>query len=116
MMSSLQVIKKHRNCSREKYEQRGHCREQRPVKPRNLGGPRLEALQHRRPKVAPQFRIRMTCDRLHRLLQNQLDAVLVLLLHGSTPCRFNAFLRRGRARKTRTLTAPTEMPSASAIS
>src|SRR5450755_101341 len=114
LSSKLQVKKQHRNRSGEECKPRGRRREQGPVKPRNRGRTRIEALQHRRPEVAPRFDFKVY--RRQRHLEQLLDSFLIGFIHGSIPCRFSSFINKRRARKTRNFTVPVETPSASAIS
>ncbi len=48
--------------------------------------------------------------------KQMLDAVLIVCTHGLIPCLSRSFLSNRRARKTRSFTAATEIPSASATS
>src|ERR1019366_5891404 len=109
--ASLEVIEKHgnrrRNENGEGYEAAG----QRPIEPYPTAGLRafiVEPAEKRGPQIPGWFWV---CHARQRLLEQLLHAVFIVCIHGVIPCCSKSFLSK---RKTRTLTAATEMPSASA--
>src|SRR5208282_3087585 len=108
-----QVVKKDRDRRRKRQsedcEPAGEC----PVEPRHCGGPCSEALPHRRPLIVPGFCI---ANWREGLLEELLNPFFVVSVHGVIPCCCKSFRSNRSARKTRTLTAVTEMPSAAATS
>src|SRR5712692_7134561 len=109
MASSLQLIEQRGNHLREDENQSCQERGQRPVKPRHPQGALLQPAEHLRPEVALELGL---ADRSARLSKQLSNSFFVLFAHGSTPRRLSFFRNRRTARKTRDLTAPTEMPRA----
>src|SRR5713226_1622565 len=107
--SQSQVVEQDRNSfwGKEKPDRRNG--EQSPVKPGHLGGPQLEFFQHLRPQVTSRLSVRPRRNSLSEELSNFL---VVRFAHGSTPSPFSFLRNKRTARKTRDLTAPTEIANA----
>src|SRR5713226_54123 len=111
-LSRLQVIEQRRNHPREDEKQGRQQGHQGPIEPGHANGPLVEPAKHRRPQIPLQLAI------LHRRqgpFQGLTGFFVVSFAHGSTPNRCSFLRSRRTARKTRDFTAPTEIPSASAI-
>src|SRR5579871_6352497 len=120
-----QVIEQYRNPSREEGKQSHQPGRERPVKPghtdprglsRRFGA---QPPHHCRPKIVCRFGV--ISDRRERLFEQPLNCSLFpvpcsLTFHGLIPCSCKSFLSKRSARKTRSFTAVTEIPSASATS
>src|SRR5258708_17756296 len=115
-----QVIEQYEYRFWKECKPRNHGGQQSPIKPWECDRTLFEATLHRGPQVALKSRSRVSADWGKRLLQQAFDSVVavaaVVFGHGLIPCCFKYFLRRRMPRKTLSLTAPREMPRASAIS
>src|ERR1700678_1531056 len=114
-----QVVKEHGNRGGKERDQADQSCQQRPVKPGRRRLLFVEALEHGRPKVAARFGL--CFDGRQGLVQQLPDAVffqviLIVFIHGLIPCCSRSFLNNRSARNTRSFTAATEIPSASATS
>src|SRR5215469_5770647 len=129
--ASSQVVCEHQNQLRkDEHDADAQC-DQDPVVPGHGPGARIEFAQHSWPEIATELRV----HRGKRLFQGFTNLVVVEFGHLACPHVFSAFifltlmfwqsglhlnrckrLRRMRTeRKTRSLTAPTDVPKASAI-
>src|SRR5712692_4038805 len=110
--SQSQVVEQDRNRFRGKQKPDRQNGEQSPVKPGHLGGLLRQPAKHLRPQVTSQLPVR---HRRNSTSEDVSNFSVILFAHGSTPSLFS-FLRNNRtARKTRDLTAPTEIPNTWAI-
>src|SRR5712692_10371189 len=110
--SQLQVVDQDRNRFRGKEKPNRQNRNQSPVKPGHSCGPLLQPAKHLRPQVTFQLSVR---HRRNSPSEDLSNFVVILFAHGSTPSPFSFLRNKRTARKTRDLTAPTEIPSPSAI-
>src|SRR5208282_66321 len=109
---SSQVVQQRRDDSRENAKHASNGREQCPIPPRHSNRALIEPLQQGRPQIAPKFAVP---SRGQRILQQFLHIVNFRFLHGCTPACDKVFLKRRTPRNTRTFTAFSEIPSASAM-
>src|SRR5687767_11337338 len=106
--SSSQVVKQCRDHFREEKEQHRQECDQCPVKPGCSNGLLLIQLpEHSWPQVLLQSCI---CNRRDSASQEFSKFFIIPFVHGSTPIRFSLIRSSRTARKTRDLTAPTEIP------
>src|SRR5207302_4115333 len=118
-----QLIEQCRNGIRKKQESCGDGGGENPVKPRQAKRPRVEAAEHLRPEVALKFGV---LQRRELALEKCLEFLFVFLSFAihvfahfaatSKPRGLSFFRSIRTARKTRTFTSATEMPTASPIS
>src|SRR5713101_1383093 len=110
--SRSQVVEQDENRFRGKDKPDRQNGEQSPVKPGHLGGPPLQPAKHLRPQVAFQLSVR---HRRNRPSEDLSNSFIVRFAHRSTPSPFSFLRNKRTARKTRDLTAPTEIPNAAEI-
>ena len=88
------------------------ARSRRPLLRCSCSSSRFEALAGHRSRAGSASAI----NGRHRLLEQLFHAGLFECIHGVIPCLSRSFLSKRSARNTRSFTAVTEMPSASATS
>src|ERR1051326_3926010 len=119
--SFLQVVREHKNQSRESQEHHDAQTNQGPVIPRHPNPASIEFAQN----VWPQILSKLSLDWGKRLLQRIANLALIVFGHvlvlksfhsGLTPAWLKRLRKMRTARNTRSFTAPTEVPRALAIS
>src|SRR5262245_25684280 len=119
--SLLQVVREHKNQSRESQKHHGAQANQNPVVPGHSNLPRIEFAQN----LWPQIPSKLVVDWRKGLLQRVANLAVIVFSHvlvlmffhsGLIPAWLKRLRRMRTARNTRSFTAPTDVPKALAIS
>src|SRR5713101_7195179 len=106
------VIEQRLEERREKPQRNSQSCEQDPIEPRDMNCRLIQLSHHFRPEVALQLGVFQRPQRVPEPLPHLFQ---IFFVHGLTPMRWSFFRNSRTPRNSRSLTAPSEIPRASAI-